>query len=178
MPSVPSVFFFNLKKWKLIHSVKNIFSTTLRTSDHLNAWLSSKRVTLPKIWEFIANYLLLGKKFSWVKKKRIMNTNPIFSSLNHMYGEMSAYLVWAPVFNHSLATELLVQEWAFMFLYRWYNPFILLSLQTDCNCSMSLEEHVHDKSLKSSPLTQVCLCWNDKVNNILCFIFSSTWHIC
>lgn len=105
-----------------------------------------------------------------------MNINPIFSCLNHMYGEMSAYLVWAPVFNHSLATgsKFLVQEWAFMFLY----PFILLSLQTECNCSMSFEEHVHDKSMKSSPLTQVCLFWNDRVKKKLCFIFSSTWHIC
>lgn len=70
---------------------KKYFSTTMRSSDHLNAWLSSKRVTLPKIWEFIANYLLLGKKFSWVKKAD--NEHKSHSSLNHMYGEMSAYLV-------------------------------------------------------------------------------------
>lgn len=61
-------FFFRFEKVKTDTFRKKYFSTTMRSSDHLNAWLSSKRVTLPKIWEFIANYLLLGKKFSWVKK--------------------------------------------------------------------------------------------------------------
>lgn len=170
-------FFLDLKKWKLIHSVKNIFLLLCVHQTILMHGYRQKRLPFQKFGNFIAYPRI---KFSAFRsralglKKLIMNTNPIFS-LNHMYGKMSAYLVWAPIFNHSLATgsKFLVQEWAFMFLH----PFILLSLQTECNCSMSFEEHVHDKSLKSSPLTQVCLCWNDKVNNILCFIFSSTWHI-
>lgn len=54
MPSVPSVVFFRFEKVKTDPFRKKYFSTTLRPSDHLNAWLSSKTVTLPKIWEFIA----------------------------------------------------------------------------------------------------------------------------